>query len=173
MIKKLKNVKKKMKMKNLHQMNQKMEVKLLLLCTEIQINNRIFNRILIFVIINPNFFLFSNKLVQDKIKFSQVNLTKFKIPHFQINKFLECVYLKIIFQINYKVIFLKYLKHLTQDNKITKINFQDVLLKFLNFLKYQILPNRITLINQQIFSTKILPFKVPLINNLETKNYLK
>lgn len=159
-------------MKNLHQKNQKMEVKQLLLCTEIRINNRIFNRIQIFAKINQNFFLFSNKMVQDRIKFSQDNQIKFKILHFRINKLLVCVYLQIIFQINNKVVFLKYLKDLTQDNKITKTNFQDVLLKFLNYLNYQILPSRIILINLQISSTKTLPFKELRVNNLETKNYL-
>ncbi len=172
-IKKKIQMKMKMKMKNSHQMNQKMEVKQLLLCMEIQINNRIFNRIQIITIINQNFFLFNNKWVQDRIKFSQDNLIKFKNPHFRINKLLECFYLRIIFQINNKVVFLKYLKDLIQDNKITKINFQEALLKFLNFLKYQILASRIILINLQISSTKTLPFKEPQVNKLETKNYLK
>ena len=119
-VKKTMKVKKKIKMKNYLLTNQKMEVKQLLLRMEIQINNKITNRIQIFAIINLNILLLINKWVQDRINFSQGNLNQFKTNHFPINKFLECISLRIIFQINNQDFLIP--NYLILEVKLIKIN---------------------------------------------------
>lgn len=127
-------------MRKTHQMNQQMAVKLLLLCMEILINHKIFNKIQILIIIQPNLILNNNKSVipsaQTKIIFSKGNLIliQFQIHHFQINKFLEFVSPKIIFQIKHQILIPKIIQIINRDN-------------FLKFLKYQALDNKIIKIN--------------------------